>query len=59
MTLQYADFPDPTPQATEYVPTTPDSPDGANEWAEVTEAALSPYNQDLAAAGHVPGWSLE
>jgi hypothetical protein len=59
MTLQYADFPDPTPQTPDYVPTTPESPAVADEWSEMTEAALSPYNRDLAAAGHVPGWSLE
>lgn len=59
MTLQYADFPDPQP-ATPESGTVPHETMGVvNEWPELAETCLSPYNIDLATAGHVPAWPLE
>jgi hypothetical protein len=59
MTLQYADFPDPQSTNPEFEPTLPEAAPVASEWPEMAELALSPYNQDLATAGHVPAWPLE
>jgi hypothetical protein len=59
MTLQYADFPDPQPAANEPQTLPEKTTDVVNEWPELADACLSPYNMDLASAGHVPAWPLE
>jgi hypothetical protein len=59
MTFQFADYPDPRPQEQPAEQAIPDPIALTREWPEMAEQALSPYNMDCAAPGHVPGWSLE